>query len=222
MRWNWVSDPGATYGASTADVVGSADSPGGPRGAMPRAMLSRSPPTTRPAGFIEPCLPTLVHSVPDGSRWAFEVLQIKFDITLKVGDSSLADRTTVQLIWIGRPDAIGIELPADLDRLSKRPLTRSNVARQPVSRKGSLQSVSLNDVATLHPGRIVEIVRQFLFPAILPPVVPPHNRPVKAADAFGRAAAGEALRLCLMALRRGGVEDGFTPGIAVSLRSLGG
>lgn len=79
-------------------------------------------------------------------------LQIKFDITLKVGDSSLADRTTVQLIWMGRPDAIGIELPADLDRLAKRPLTRSSVARQPVSRKGSLQSVSLADVATLQPA----------------------------------------------------------------------
>lgn len=79
-------------------------------------------------------------------------LQIKFDITLKAGDSSLADRTTVQLIWTGQPDAIGLELPADLERLAKRPLTTSSVARQPVSRKGSLQSVSLNDVATLQPA----------------------------------------------------------------------
>jgi S-DNA-T family DNA segregation ATPase FtsK/SpoIIIE len=79
-------------------------------------------------------------------------LQIKFDITLKVGDGALADRTTVQLIWMGRPDAIGLELRDDLERLMKRPLTRSSVARQPVSRKGSLQSVSLNDVATLQPA----------------------------------------------------------------------
>jgi len=79
-------------------------------------------------------------------------LQIKFDITLKVGDSSLADRTTVQLVWLGRPDAIGLELPADLERLAKRPLTRSTVARQPVSRKGALQSVSLSEVATLQPA----------------------------------------------------------------------
>ncbi len=79
-------------------------------------------------------------------------LQIKFDITLKVGDGALADRTTVQLIWMGRPDAIGLELCDDLDRLIKRPLTRSSVARQPVSRKGSLQSVSLSDVATLQPA----------------------------------------------------------------------
>lgn len=79
-------------------------------------------------------------------------LQIKFDVTLKVGDSSLADSTTVQLIWMGRPDAIGIELPADLERLAKRPLTLSSVARQPVSRKGSLQSISLTDVLTLQPA----------------------------------------------------------------------
>lgn len=79
-------------------------------------------------------------------------LQIKFDITLRVGDGALADRTTVQLIWSGRPDAIGAELPDDLERLVKRPLTRSTVARQPVSRKGSLQSVSLHDVATLQPA----------------------------------------------------------------------
>lgn len=79
-------------------------------------------------------------------------LQIKLDITLKVGDGALADRTTVQLIWLGRPDGIGLELRDDLDRLLKRPLTRSSVARQPVSRKGSLQSVSLSDVATLQPA----------------------------------------------------------------------
>ena len=34
-------------------------------------MLSRSP--AHPAGFVPPCLPTLAHAVPDGSRWAFEV-----------------------------------------------------------------------------------------------------------------------------------------------------
>lgn len=77
-------------------------------------------------------------------------LQIKFDVTLKIGGE--ADRTTVQLIWTGRPEAIGLELRDDLDRLVKRPLTRSSVARQPVSRKGALQSVSLSDVATLQPA----------------------------------------------------------------------
>ena len=33
-------------------------------------MLSRSRP---PAGFIEPCLPTLARTVPDGPRWAYEI-----------------------------------------------------------------------------------------------------------------------------------------------------
>jgi S-DNA-T family DNA segregation ATPase FtsK/SpoIIIE len=79
-------------------------------------------------------------------------LQIKFDITLKVGDGAVADRTTVQLIWSGQPNAIGLELRDDLERLAKRPFTISCVARQPVSRKGSLQSVSLSDVATLQPA----------------------------------------------------------------------
>lgn len=76
-------------------------------------------------------------------------LQIKLDVTLKVGEGSLVDRTTVQLIWSGRPAVIGLELPDDLARLIKHPLTRSSVARQPVSRKGSLQSASLHEVATL-------------------------------------------------------------------------
>lgn len=72
-------------------------------------------------------------------------IQIKFDVTLKAG----ADRATVQLIWIGSPNAIGMELRGDLDRLSRRPLLRSEVARQPMSRKGGLQSVSLSDATTL-------------------------------------------------------------------------
>lgn len=75
-------------------------------------------------------------------------LQIKFDIVLECG----SERATVQLIWIGRPGAIGLELPKDLGRLVKRPMTRSSVARLPVSRKGALQSVSLADVGTLQPA----------------------------------------------------------------------
>ena len=35
------------------------------------AVLTPSP--AHPTGFIEPCLPTLSRTVPDGSRWAFEV-----------------------------------------------------------------------------------------------------------------------------------------------------
>src|SRR5262249_10329463 len=75
-------------------------------------------------------------------------IQIKFDFILKVG----AEKITVQLIWNGRPDAIGIELRDDLERLARRPLVRSGVARQPMSRKGGLQQVSLSDVSTLQPA----------------------------------------------------------------------
>src|SRR6478672_949847 len=38
-------------------------------------MLWRSspPPVRKPAGLIEPCLPTLGHSVPTGPQWAYEI-----------------------------------------------------------------------------------------------------------------------------------------------------
>lgn len=75
-------------------------------------------------------------------------LQIKFDVTLQSG----ADKITVQLVWTGSPNAMGVELRADLDRLGRRPLVRSEVARQPMSRKGGLQAVSLTDVSTLQPA----------------------------------------------------------------------
>jgi S-DNA-T family DNA segregation ATPase FtsK/SpoIIIE len=72
-------------------------------------------------------------------------IQIKFDVIFTVGLQSV----TVQLVWIGSPNAIGIEMRSDIDRLSRRPLLRSEVARQPMSRKGGLQSVSLTDVTSL-------------------------------------------------------------------------
>jgi ATP-dependent DNA ligase len=34
---------------------------------------SSSPPARRPAGFIEPCLPTSIHTVPTGPQWAYEI-----------------------------------------------------------------------------------------------------------------------------------------------------
>jgi bifunctional non-homologous end joining protein LigD len=36
-------------------------------------MLSRSASPARPAGFIEPCLPTLARAVPDGPLWVHEI-----------------------------------------------------------------------------------------------------------------------------------------------------
>ena len=79
-------------------------------------------------------------------------LQIKFDVELVVGSGAGAERAVVQLVWAGRPNAIGAELSKDLRRLLERPLRRTNVARLPVSRKGALQSVSLSDVGTLQPA----------------------------------------------------------------------
>jgi len=40
---------------------------------MAWTMLSRSPSSTYPIGFVEPCLPTFSRAVPDGPRWAFEL-----------------------------------------------------------------------------------------------------------------------------------------------------
>jgi bifunctional non-homologous end joining protein LigD len=45
-----------------------------PVASYPLAVLTCSPtPALHPAGFIEPCLPTLARTVPDGPRWAFEI-----------------------------------------------------------------------------------------------------------------------------------------------------
>ena len=65
-------------------------------------------------------------------------LQIKFDITLKIGDGALRTERRCSLIWMGRPDAIGLELRDDLDRLAQRPLDaveRRAPARQPKGRR---------------------------------------------------------------------------------------
>ncbi len=76
-------------------------------------------------------------------------LQIKFDVTLVIdGQKS----PTVQMIWTGRPEAIGSEMFGDLERLAKRPFARATITRQPVSSKGLLQSISLSDVATMQPA----------------------------------------------------------------------
>src|SRR5690606_35968847 len=75
--------------------------------------------------------------------------QIKFELELIVGEGPLQRKTVTQLIWLGRPSAIGAELPSDLDRLRKRPFVRTRVEQRTVSRKGHLQSVALNDVGSL-------------------------------------------------------------------------
>ncbi|WP_292328528.1 hypothetical protein, partial [Mesorhizobium sp.] len=79
-------------------------------------------------------------------------IQIKFDLTLTVGSGPGAEKNTVQLIWRGEPNAIGLALPDDLARLEKNPFGIAEVSRMLVSKKGAMQSVSLADVGTLQPS----------------------------------------------------------------------
>lgn len=79
-------------------------------------------------------------------------IQIKFDLTLTVGSGATAEKNTVQLIWRGEPNAIGLALPDDLIRLEKNPFGIAEVSRMLVSKKGAMQSVSLADVGTLQPS----------------------------------------------------------------------
>ena len=79
-------------------------------------------------------------------------IQIKFDLTLTVGSGATAEKNTVQLIWRGEPNAIGLALPDDLTRLEKNPFGIAEVSRMLVSKKGAMQSVSLADVGTLQPS----------------------------------------------------------------------
>lgn len=79
-------------------------------------------------------------------------IQIKFDLTLTVGDGAAAEKNVVQLIWKGEPDTIGLALPDDLARLEKNPFGIAEVSRMLVSKKGAMQSVSLADVGTLQPS----------------------------------------------------------------------
>jgi S-DNA-T family DNA segregation ATPase FtsK/SpoIIIE len=78
-----------------------------------------------------------------GSRAATE---IKFIIELTHG---AGEKDSVQVIWRGNQNAIGMELRNDLDRLVRNPFLTGEVRRELVSRKGKLQGISLNDVTTL-------------------------------------------------------------------------
>lgn len=86
--------------------------------------------------------------VTSGAR---QQIQLKFEITLEVrrGEKVLsADR--IHLVWAGRPEAIGLRLYDDLQRLlQKKAITATEVPRRLVSKKGGVQAVSLLDVNTL-------------------------------------------------------------------------
>lgn len=75
--------------------------------------------------------------------------QIKFYVELEYEDE-LRPSHQVQLIWKGDPNKIGLELNSDLTRLVKRPFQLCRVSKNPISKKGKLQGISLNDVGTLH------------------------------------------------------------------------
>ncbi|MCM3665841.1 FtsK/SpoIIIE domain-containing protein [Mesobacillus subterraneus] len=76
-------------------------------------------------------------------------IQIKFYVELEY-ENDMYPSHQVQLIWKGDPNKIGLELRNDLFRLDKKPFPLCRVSKNPISKKGKLQGISLNDVGTLH------------------------------------------------------------------------
>lgn len=82
---------------------------------------------------------------------ARKAVQIKFEVALIEGrgdDESVLEKT--QLLWVFRPDSIGLSLYDDLCRLQQKgSVACTEVPRRMVSNKGGIQSVSLLNTATL-------------------------------------------------------------------------
>jgi S-DNA-T family DNA segregation ATPase FtsK/SpoIIIE len=78
-------------------------------------------------------------------------VQIKFEVALierRTGGEEVLEKT--QLVWSYRPDAIGMSLVDDMERLrEKGGVACTEVPRRMVSKKGGVQSVSLSDTNTL-------------------------------------------------------------------------
>lgn len=78
-------------------------------------------------------------------------VQIKFEVSLieKIGSAEdIIDKT--QLLWLYRPESIGLSLVDDMIRLQEKgSVGCTEVPRRLVSKKGGVQSVSLLDTATL-------------------------------------------------------------------------
>lgn len=86
------------------------------------------------------------HSNSKGSR------QIKFYVELHYEDEhGIEQFSKVQLIWEGNPNSIGLELYKDLQRLNEHPFQVTSVSKNPVSKKGKLQGISLSDIYTFQP-----------------------------------------------------------------------
>lgn len=76
--------------------------------------------------------------------------QLKFEVFLveRIGSAEAILQKT-QLLWISRPQAIGLALKEDVERLlEKGGCACTDVPRKLVSTKGAAQSVSLLDVGT--------------------------------------------------------------------------
>jgi len=85
------------------------------------------------------------------SSMAQTAVQIKFDVALlqRAGDrESVVNKT--QMVWIYRPESIGLALVSDMRRLlDNGGVACTEVSRRLVSKKGGVQSVSLLDTGTL-------------------------------------------------------------------------
>ncbi|MEC0174346.1 FtsK/SpoIIIE domain-containing protein [Paenibacillus favisporus] len=81
---------------------------------------------------------------------AKSAIQIAFYIELIYLDlQGIKQKNEVKLVWQGNPLEIGLELYDDLRRLAEHPFSYSTVSQNPVSKKGKLQGLSLNDVGTI-------------------------------------------------------------------------
>jgi len=85
------------------------------------------------------------------SSLAKSAVQIKFEVALveKTGaNESVLEKT--QLLWLYRPESIGLSLVEDMRRLQEKgSVGCTEVPRRLVSKKGGMQSMSLLDTATL-------------------------------------------------------------------------
>jgi S-DNA-T family DNA segregation ATPase FtsK/SpoIIIE len=77
-----------------------------------------------------------------------EATQLKFLIALSYKVGGRIEQATIQLIWKCNPNAIGMELHDDLRRLASKPFLLTTVNREPVSKKGHLQEIALDDIDT--------------------------------------------------------------------------
>jgi len=75
---------------------------------------------------------------------------IKFYIRLECGGSTGQSYAT-QLLWSFNPNGICSQMPSDWERLLEHPFLLSRVSREPVSKKGKLQAIDLEDVSTFEP-----------------------------------------------------------------------